>query len=124
MERLAEDIIAYKRMQVDNLFGDEAGPCQAEIRWDVPGINSASDIEDLHALEYERPRVLTFLHSDEQRRTIESYVRIFGNDTMGMTRILSRVYLKQLLRQPAGQMQGAAGHPISITRRSASEISQ
>lgn len=97
---LAEDIITYKRMQVEGVFEDEE-PRRAALRFDVPGLADVGDDGDLDALALPAPRTLTFVHSEDQRRSIDGYVGIFGNDVRGLSRILSRVYLKQLFRQPA-----------------------
>jgi len=98
---LVEDIIVYKRMQLEGLFdgGKEKAACQ--FNFDVPLFANAENISNLALYQFPRPQILVFKHSDEQQRSIESYIRIFGNDVTGLTRILSRVYLKQLFRQPA-----------------------
>jgi radical SAM superfamily enzyme YgiQ (UPF0313 family) len=105
MRQLAGEIIAYKRLQVEGLFDAETMSRCAEFRFDVSGIAKAADAEDLIALAFESPRFLTFVHSEEQQRSIASYVGIFGNDTRGLTRILSRVFLKQLFRQPVDRFE-------------------
>ena len=44
-----------------------------------------------------------FSHTIEQKETINSYTNLFGNDAKGISRILSRTFLKQLMRQPVKQ---------------------
>jgi radical SAM superfamily enzyme YgiQ (UPF0313 family) len=100
---LAEEIIEYKRMQVEDLF-DTTGQLRiSEFRFDVPRFADADTLEDLAAFRFSEPRIIRFRQSDEQRNSIDSYVRIFGSDLTGLTRILSRVYLKQFFRQPVSE---------------------
>ncbi len=97
---LAEEICTYKRMQVEGLFDGENHHREGVFRFDVSRITmpGAGHAFDYH--EFDAPRRIRFAHSAGQSRSIESYVRIFGNDTVGLTRILSRVFLKQLFRTP------------------------
>ena len=37
---------------------------------------------------------------NKQQKEIDNYLKLFGNDTKGLTRILSRVYLKNFFRSP------------------------
>ncbi len=97
---LAEDIIIFKRMQIEDLFVDSTKSPQAQLRFDVPGVVDAKDAEQMQALKLPVPCTLSFSHTEEQRRSIDSYIGIFGNDVRGLSRILSRVFLKQLFRQP------------------------
>ena len=127
MARLAEDIVTYKRLQVEGLFDGDDDPHRAEFHFDVPGVADASDVEALNALAFDRPRTVVFVHSDEQRHTIDSYLGIFGNDTSGLSRILSRVYLKQLFRQPAHRFEELRYHGFlreDAARMSPSAISE
>ena len=103
---LAREIVQYKRLQVENLFDDDGLPRRGVFRYDVAKISLAKEPHDFVFPEFEQPQQIDFTLSDEQRRNIESYTDIFGNDVRGLTRILSRVFLKQLFRQP--------GTPVSI----------
>lgn len=99
---LAEEIVAFKRQQIENLFVDTA-PRRAAFHFDVPAFVDAPmarDAVDIAGLRLAQPRTLEFKSDAEQRATIDSYVKLFGTDVRGLSRILSRVYLKQLMRQP------------------------
>jgi radical SAM superfamily enzyme YgiQ (UPF0313 family) len=94
-----EDVIIYKRLQIEGVF-DGVAERKGVLRYDVAGFLKLKKKGDLDALRLSMPQEILFSHSDEQRRSIESYVGIFGNDTRGLSRILSRVFLKQLFRAP------------------------
>ena len=99
---LAEDIIAYKSMQIEELFND-GSPRQQTLRYDVSRfaeVPNVLDGIDIRTLRFDKPRLFEFRNTGEQRDMIESYVNLFGRDVSGLSRILSRVFLKQLLRHP------------------------
>lgn len=97
---LAEDIVNFKRMQLEDLF-DDAAPRHASFKFDVAGFASAptSERNGISKFRYPEPRQAKFRQSDEQIKTLNAYTDLFGNDLPGLTRILSRVYVKQLFRQ-------------------------
>jgi radical SAM superfamily enzyme YgiQ (UPF0313 family) len=99
---LAEDIVNFKRMQIEGLF-DDARPRRHHFRYDVARFAAMAPGEALDpaALRLESPVVLEFDNTPEQRRMIDSYTSLFGTDIRGLSRILSRVFLKQFLRAPA-----------------------
>jgi radical SAM superfamily enzyme YgiQ (UPF0313 family) len=99
---IAEDIIAFKRMQIEELFNDGTAR-QRTLRYDVSrfsAVPNVADAIDIRTLRFDEPRLFEFHNTDEQRAMIESYINLFGRDVPGLTRILSRVFLKQLLRHP------------------------
>ena len=97
---LAQEIIIYKSLQVENLFDDDGQPRQGVFRYDVTKISVSNYTDGFEFPEFDTPQRIEFRLSDEQRQSIDSYTDLFGNDVRGLTRILSRVFLKQLFRQP------------------------
>jgi len=104
---IAEDIVAYKRCQIEALFEDQT-PRDNVFRYDVAGLFQTGVSDDLEAHRLARPARVRFVLDHDQKETIDSYVRIFGNDVRGLSRILSRVFLQQLMRQPAERLTEAA----------------
>lgn len=101
---LAEDVVAFKRMQIEDLFTDPA-PRRHVFRYDVPrfaALAAETAGFDAAALRHGQPVAVEFRHSGDQRQLIDSYVSLFGADIRGLSRILSRIFLKQLFRQPVG----------------------
>ena len=47
---------------------------------------------------FPEPHGFTFVFSDEQKHMLSSFVKLFGTSTTGVSRILSRVYIRKLLR--------------------------
>ena len=96
----ARDVIEYKRVQIEDLFDISDVRKVATFKFDVGRLTESEELGDLSQFKLEEVQELSFGHSEEQRHSIDSYVRIFGSDLTGLTRILSRIYLKQFFRQP------------------------
>jgi hypothetical protein len=54
------------------------------------------------AADYRRtsPAVYRFVRTEEQKGTIERYTGIYGRSLTGLSRILSKIYVRKLFRQP------------------------
>lgn len=100
LQTVLEEAITFKRCQIEGIF-DGAGECEGTFAFDIPKIGDSPRPLALDDLRLPTPRSLVFSHTDEQKRIIDSYLELFGNSLPGLTRILSRVFLKQLLRGPS-----------------------
>jgi len=96
-----EDILDFKRMQIDKLFEEK---CSGRylFKYNIPhlsklGVNNEIDIP---SLKFSSPQTFKFEHSKEQQEIISSSISLFGSSVVGLSRILSRVYLKTLFREP------------------------
>ncbi len=49
---------------------------------------------------FEKPLEIKFVLKDEQKDTLGRSLRNYGNDEVGISRIITRVFLKKLLREP------------------------
>ena len=47
---------------------------------------------------FSRPEVVQFVLEDTQRKLIERYLGIYGDTTVGIGRVLSKVYVRKLFR--------------------------
>jgi len=102
MFSLVSDLILYKKGQIQEIFSNKTS-IKYEFNWDVFLFSSLpvkKSIVDIRSLKYTKPIIFEFQHSDKQLKLINSYTRLFGSDVKGITRILARVFLKQLLREP------------------------
>ena len=101
----ATDIVKYKKAQVDNIFENSNVEYSffnydIELFSNLASVNSKINIEEF---KLEAQKKFMFSHTNEQKDTINSYTNLFGNDAKGISRILSRTFLKQLMRQPVKQ---------------------
>jgi radical SAM superfamily enzyme YgiQ (UPF0313 family) len=101
---LVGDLILYKKGQIQEIFSNKLS-IKCKFTWNVflfSNLPGKKSVLELKSLKYEKPIVVKFSHSDKQLETINSYTRLFGSDVKGITRILARVFLKQLFRSPIG----------------------
>ena len=61
----------------------------------LKAISNFSDIKKLNNKDK-----FNFIFENVHQNEINNYLELFGSDTKGLTRILSRVYLKNLFRSP------------------------
>lgn len=107
---LARDILKYNRHRVAGIFSGEEGPRSDSFEYDAAAFALTPDPgKDPERFRLKRPARLVFAHTPQQKAAIRSYLDLFGADTPGLTRILSRVFLKQLMRRPAAESGAAAG---------------
>lgn len=100
IDTLIAEIIAYKRLQVEGIFLFEDKPHSYVFQYDIAALSAVEDVRDIARFRFAQPTRLDFYHTPEQSQSIASYLNIFGGDVIGLTRILSRVFLKQFFRQP------------------------
>ena len=100
---LVEDIITYKIAQIDKIFLEERAHVVYKFKYDIFLLHSSlaknTDVP-LFSLKFTEPKTIEFKHNNQQLMLIRSYIKLFGSDIKGVARILTRVFLKQLYRQP------------------------
>ncbi len=105
MAIVAGDLILYKKGQIQEIFSNKLS-IKCKFTWNVflfsnlPGKKSVFEIK---SFKYEKPIVVEFCHTDKQIELISSYTGLFGSDIKGVARLLARVFLKQLFREPINQ---------------------
>ena len=99
--RLVDDILAYELGCKADLFEGAYDRRSVELLNDVERLTESQEGEvvNLDDLVYDAPRTVAFYHDDEQENIIERHVNLYGRDDMGVTRILSKVYLQKLFRK-------------------------
>lgn len=96
LAKLVNEVMVYKSAQVCGIFN---GPSTVKIKLgtDIKALTSAKSLRDL-LLSVREEREAEFSHDRNQLDILESYGKLFGKDIKGVTRTLSRVYLKRLFR--------------------------
>ena len=100
---LASEIIKFKQYRISNIFDLSFSEYSDKFYYDInsASLNISQD-KDLNfkseSLRLENPMTFSFYFSKEQKSMIRSYTNLFGNDIAGLSKILSRVYLKQFFR--------------------------
>lgn len=107
---LAQDIVRYNRHRVSDLFSGSREPRRDVFAYDVVGFSKTPAAGGEPArFRFAQPTTLEFKHTPQQLAELDSYLSSFGSDTRGLTRILSRVFLKKFFRNPEASELGEGG---------------
>ena len=96
-EMLAKEIIRFTKYKIVDIFTTKKD-IESEFNFNIPLLRKQKKI----FLNNQVNLIGTykFIFKNKQQKEIDNYLQLFGNDTKGLTRILSRVYLKNLFRVP------------------------
>lgn len=108
-KELAREIVLYNRHRVAGIFSAARGSRSDSFRYDVVAFAATQGGGDPARFRRPAPAVVEFRHTPEQLAELEGYLTTFGSDTRGLTRILSRVFLKKFFRNPTASEAAAEG---------------
>lgn len=110
------DSLTYHCMRARNLFRDMDEDPAAELRYDIASYLAAGRGAVLENYLLPAPTNFRFVLDEEQRALIERYLGIYGDSTVSIGRILSKVHVKKLFRHAVtegadpGHLGGAVFH--------------
>jgi len=98
-----DDLIKYKLCEVENLFNIE-NIKEKSFNYDIKKFLNLTikdlKIQNLESLLFKQLKKITFTLSEDQENQLKSYNELFGSSIEGISRTLSRVYVKKLFRKP------------------------
>lgn len=98
--RFLDDVLAFDTRRMTNIWQNRDAPVTATVTYDIGTFLDDREEQPLNAFRLENPVTYSFELDEAQRNIIERNLMVFGGDTAGITRILSKVYTKKLLRKP------------------------
>ncbi len=96
--QFAKEIIEYNSLRIADIFSDTTSIREGKFNFHVVEFSNTVQPKVLEDYKLMEPVWISFEHNTEQKDMIESYIRLFGNDIQGLTRILSRIFLKKFFR--------------------------
>jgi radical SAM superfamily enzyme YgiQ (UPF0313 family) len=97
---LAQEIVRYNRHRVTGIFSPQRGSRSDTFHFDVLAFSATAGGGDPERFRRPAPATIEFKHTAEQSAELDGYLSTFGSDTRGLSRILSRVFLKKYFRNP------------------------
>ncbi len=96
--QLAAEIIEFSRLRMTNIFDNMDAVHRAMFSFDLNRF--ADDIlpDDIDSYRYADPVEYRFALTRHTKQTIRSFLGTYGDSLMGLSRILSKVYFRKLLR--------------------------
>ncbi len=107
IELFLENLINYKLCEVTNLFDVEIkkeGIFDFNIQYFLEYKKETHGAFNLNKFKFEKSTIIPFILSDEQSNQLKSYNDLFGKSIEGISRTLSRVYIKKLFRKPINEI--------------------
>ncbi|WP_340117706.1 cobalamin-dependent protein [Pelagibius sp. 7325] len=95
--RFVDDALTYHLLRARNLFRDMDTAPEADLSFDVDAFlrNRAAGVADV---KLDTPNRFRFVLDQTQRALVDRYIGIYGDSTVAIGRILSKVHVKKLFR--------------------------
>jgi len=99
LDKFVGELLEYHSMRIRDVFVDHESALTSEFNYDFLKFE-----KDIEAMKFTDVRVehrcrYRFSHTEEQRSLIRRNLAVHGHDSVGIARILSRVFVKKLYRQ-------------------------
>ncbi|MDA9994545.1 hypothetical protein N9E22_04780, partial [Burkholderiales bacterium] len=97
LTQFISELVEYHSMRIRDIFTDYEDKIIGTFRYDFAAFEKTeAEFDELRATE---PRQYEFFHNEEQRDLIKRSLHVHGSDSVGIARILSRVFVKKLYRE-------------------------
>ncbi|MBF0267916.1 MAG: radical SAM protein [Alphaproteobacteria bacterium] len=98
-----DDALTYHRSRLFDLFSDLDRKVEVMQEFDIAAFESDPQAADIDSYRLETPTMYVFQLADEQKELIRRNLGIYGSTPVGIGRILSKVYVKRILRHSKPQ---------------------
>lgn len=99
LERFVDELLEYHSMRIRDVFVDHDRELTGEFHYDFLTFEKDAKVTSFTDVRAVNPYSYRFSLSDEQRDLIRRNLAVHGCDSVGIARILSRVFVKKLYRQ-------------------------
>jgi radical SAM superfamily enzyme YgiQ (UPF0313 family) len=99
IQALVDDILTYEVTRKVDLFKGDYSPRYATLSHDIAAFLDVSGEASVERFAFDRPHEFQFVLDEKQVSIIERSLNTYGRTTVGMTRILARVHIKNLVRR-------------------------
>lgn len=96
---LGHELVTFGRSRMQGLFDYTSPDPEHQFRYDVTAFADTPASDDPLDFKLEHPVVYRFVHTEEQANSVRNYTAIYGMTLTGLSRILSKVYVRKLFRE-------------------------
>lgn len=100
------DALRYHVCRAENLFFDREVSPAANLSFDIKRFEEEPHPENIREFRLSSPKSYRFTLDNTQNELIDRYLGIYGDSTVGIGRILSKVYVRKLFRHPLSEDMG------------------
>lgn len=97
---LGGELVTFGLSRMQGLFDCSRPDPEHEFRYRVTAFADAPESDDPADFQLASPVSYRFVHTEEQVNSIRNYTAIYGTTLTGLSRILSKVYVRKLFRVP------------------------
>jgi tRNA A37 methylthiotransferase MiaB len=95
-----DDAIAYQVSRMTNVFEDREQVPSASLNYDIQAYDEELKSGPISEYRFSSMVNYEFVQTDEQNSLLERYFEVFGSTDFGIGRMMTKVYVKRLLREP------------------------
>ena len=100
LHQFINDCASYHQFKMTNLFSHLDETIEMEFEYDIASFEQCAVVNDLNYYRFPHLQLVSFTLSPQQILVIRDYLSLYGSDTVGIGRILSKVYAGKLFRNP------------------------
>ena len=97
-KEFVQDCVKYHRHSIKNIFYKFNEVTIDNFNFDIKMYLDDHEIDDLNKFRFKTRKELKFILGEKQIELIKNFIKTFGDSKVGISRILSRVYVKKLFR--------------------------
>jgi radical SAM superfamily enzyme YgiQ (UPF0313 family) len=98
--KFVDDALDFNTAKLSNIFIDNEVIPEVSLTYDIELFENEMDPTSVEKYNFGNDRAYKFMHTDEQKKSIKNYSKVFGSGNVGLARIMARVYVKKLYRSP------------------------
>ncbi len=95
---VGNEILLYDTFKMKQIFDKQATVISNQFCYDVERLIREDGYSCYQNYRFDEPKTTEFYKTAEQNELIERYTNLYGSDTIGLSRILAKVYVGRLLR--------------------------
>jgi len=97
---LGEELVLFSKLRMSNIFDNLDVVHSATFSYAVDKYSNDVTPENIESYKLNTPEEYSFELSDQQKKTILNYISVYGDTIAGLSRILTKVYMRRLFRDP------------------------
>ena len=95
-----DDALNYDRCVNSNIFTNLNNIPSISISFDLKQFNIDKTIKPLGNYKFKNKKKVKFILNQEQKDTLSRSINLYGVTNLGVARILTKIFVKRLLRHP------------------------
>lgn len=98
--KLGHELIEFARLRMTDIFDNLEKDSSHTFHFDVTRFTQDVKPGSVESYKLGNPLQYCFSLSQAQKKTVKDYLSVYGNSIMGLTRIVTKVYVRKLFRSP------------------------